>query len=156
MERNSSAKPSKGEQCDRQTLKETMTPTHSSLEAARRFIASVEWRFAKTMAHYNPHWYVVDRDASGPEFTDFVAIVRSGPIRRYRGGRYHCVTVDGWDYWLTHAGADGWIINRKRSAEAGWDDVPPTRDKRELIWHAVERELISKEQAEELLRALED
>ena len=121
----------------------------------RGFIASVEWRFAKTMAHYNPHWYVVERDAGGPEFTDFVAFVRSGPIRRYRGGRYHCVTVDGWDYWLTHAGADGWIVNRKRSAEAGWDDVPSTRDKRELILHDLERELISKERADELLRELE-
>jgi hypothetical protein len=78
----------------------------------RRFIVSVEWRFAKTMAHYNPHWYVVEHSAGGPEFTDFVAFVRSGPIRRYRGGRYHCVTVDDWDYWLTHAGADGWIVNR--------------------------------------------
>jgi hypothetical protein len=85
----------------------------------RGFIATVEWRFAKTMAHYNPHWYVVERDAGGPQFTDFVAFVRSGPIRKYRGGRYHCVSVDGWDYWLTHAGTDGWIINRKRSAEAG-------------------------------------
>ena len=121
----------------------------------RGFIASVEWRFAKTMAHYNPHWYVVERDARGPEFTDFVAFVRSGPIRRYGGGRYHCVTVGGWDYWLTHAGADGWIINRKRSTEAGWDDVPPTRDKRELIVHDLERELISKERADELLRELE-
>jgi hypothetical protein len=36
-----------------------------------------------------------------------------------------------------------------------WDDVPPTRDKRELIWHDLERELISKEQAEELLRGLD-
>jgi hypothetical protein len=85
------------------------------------------------MAHYNPLWYVVEREAGGPEFTDFVSFVRSGPIRRYRGGRYHCVTVDGWDYWLTHAGAGGWIVNRKRNDEAGWDDVPPTRDPRELI-----------------------
>jgi hypothetical protein len=63
-----------------------------------------------------------------------------------QGGRYHCVTVEGWDYWLTHAGADGWIVNRKRSAEAGWDHVPLTRDKRELI---------RKERADELLRELE-
>jgi hypothetical protein len=122
----------------------------------RRFIDSVEWRFAKTMAHYNPHWYVVERNAGGPEFTDFVAFIRAGPIHRYRGGRYHCVTVDDWDYWLTHAGADGWIVNRKRSAEGGWDDVPPTRDKRELILHDLEREIISKKRADELLRELED
>jgi hypothetical protein len=122
----------------------------------RRFIDSVEWRFAKTMAHYNPRWYVVERNAGGPEFTDFVAFIRAGPIHRYRGGRYHCVTVDDWDYWLTHAGADGWIVNRKRSAEASWDDVPSTRDKRELILHDLEREIISKKRADELLRELED
>jgi hypothetical protein len=78
-----------------------------------------------------------------------------GRIRRYRGGRYHCATVDGWDYWLTHSGAGGWIVNRKPTAQAGWDaEPPPTRDPRELIWHDVERELISRERADELLRDL--
>jgi hypothetical protein len=44
------------------------------------------------MAAYNPHWYVVEREEAGPLFDRFVAFVRSGPIRRYRCGRYHCVT----------------------------------------------------------------
>ncbi len=121
----------------------------------RTFIESAEWRFAKTMAHYNPHWYVVERDAGGKAFSAFVDFVRTGPVRRYRGGRYVWVTVGEWDYWLTHAGRDGWIINRKRTAEAGWDpSPPPTYDPAELIWHDVERELLTKERAEELLREL--
>ena len=33
--------------------------------ASQRFVDGAEWRFAKTMAHYNPHWYVVERDAGG-------------------------------------------------------------------------------------------
>jgi hypothetical protein len=107
------------------------------------------------MAHYNPHWYVVERVEGGPSFTSFVALVRSGPIRRYRAGRYHCVTVDEHDYWLTHAGSDGWIINRKPSAEAGRDEEPaPTYDRAEVLWHDVERELTGREQAEEILREL--
>lgn len=65
-------------------------------------------------------------------------------------------TADTSNVLNADAGADGWIVNRKRSAEAGWDDVPPTRDPRELIWHDVERELIGRERAEELLRDLED
>jgi phosphoglycolate phosphatase-like HAD superfamily hydrolase len=78
-----------------------------------------------------------------------------GRFRRYRGGRYHCVTVDEFDYFLTHAGDAGWIVNRKRSAVAGWDDEPaPSHDPREVIWHDVERELISREQAEAKLREL--
>jgi hypothetical protein len=121
----------------------------------RRFIASVDWTFAKTMAHYNPHEYVVERAERGDEFAAFVAFVRSGPIRRYRRGRYHVVTVDDHDYFLTHAGDAGWIINRKLSAAAGWDEEPPpTHDPREVIWHDVERELITREQAEATLRAL--
>jgi hypothetical protein len=87
--------------------------------ASQRFVDSAEWRFAKTMAHYNPHWYVVERDAGGKAFSAFVDFVRTGPVSRYRGGRDVCVTVGEWDYWLTHAGRDGWIINRKRTAEAG-------------------------------------
>jgi hypothetical protein len=122
----------------------------------RPFIDSVEWRFAKTMAHYNPHWYVVERDHRGKAFDDFVAFVRSGPIRRYKGGRYHCVSVDEWDYFLTHAGGDGWIVNRKPSASAGWDaSPPPTRDPRELIRHDREREPVTEARAEELLSELQ-
>lgn len=82
---------------------------------ARRFIDRVDWVFAKTMAHYDPHEYVVERVEGGPDFTVFVELVRSTPIRRYRGGRYHCLTVDEHDYWLTHAGAAGWLINVSRA-----------------------------------------
>jgi hypothetical protein len=63
-----------------------------------------------------------------------VDFVRTGPVRRYRGGRYLSVTVDEWAYWLTHAGPDGWIINRKRTIEAGWHTAPPSSyDPAELI-----------------------
>ena len=118
----------------------------------RPFIASVEWVFAKTMAHYNPHEYVVERDHRGEAFDAFLALVRSGPIRRYRGGRYHCVTVDEHDYFLTHAGEDGWIVNRKPTVRAGWDpEPPPTHDRAELIWHDFERGLISRARAEKLI-----
>jgi hypothetical protein len=62
------------------------------MDDLREFIATARWLFAKTMAAYNPHWYVVEREEAGPLFDRFVAFVRSGPIRRYRCGRYHCVT----------------------------------------------------------------
>jgi hypothetical protein len=84
-----------------------------------QFIRSVEWRFAKTMAHYNPHWYVVERDHRGAAFDAFVAFVRSGPIRRYKGGRYHCATVDEWDYFLTRARTAGSSIANRATPRAG-------------------------------------
>ena len=64
--------------------------------------------------------------------------------------------VDEWDYFLTHAGEDGWIVNRKPSESAGWDPSPDSRPvySRELIHHDRERGLLSDERAEELLSEL--
>jgi hypothetical protein len=43
------------------------------------------------------------------------------------------------------------------SARAGWDDEPPpTFDRREVILHDLERELITRERADELIRALDE
>jgi hypothetical protein len=100
---------------------------------------------------------VIERAEGGAEFDACVAHVRQAPVRRWRGGRYLCLTVDDHDYWLTHAGAAGWIVNRKPSDRAGWDEQPPpTRDRREIVWHDHERGLLSAEQAEQRLRALDD
>lgn len=63
---------------------------------ARLFIASVSWRFAETMAHYNPYEYVVQRD-DGPLFAEFVDYVKASPTaRRYNGRSYRYVEVDGY------------------------------------------------------------
>jgi hypothetical protein len=122
----------------------------------RPFIASVPWVFARTMAHYNPHEYIVESRHRGEAFDAFVAFVRTGAIRRYRGGRYHCVTVEGFDYFLTYVPDAGWLVNRKRTEVAGWDpEPPPTSDSRERIWHDAERGLIDRHEAEALIRALD-
>ena len=91
----------------------------------RTFIASVEWRFAKTMAHYNPHWYVVQRDDGGELFDGFLAYLKQhGTHRNYGGYPYLYVSVDGFDYWTTFADGAGYIVNRKPSDAAGWDPEP--------------------------------
>jgi hypothetical protein len=99
------------------------TPASPDREAAnpRAFIASVEWIFASTMPE-NPHWYVVEREVGSPAFDAFVALIQDGRVRRYKGYDYPTVTVDDFDYWLTRGNDSGWIINRKPSAEAGWDE----------------------------------
>ncbi len=91
----------------------------------QEFIRSVEWRFAKTMAHYNPHWYVVQRDDGGPLFDGFLAyLAETGRVRLYGGYPYRYVTVDDHDYWTTWAEGAGYIVNRKPSVDAGWDPEP--------------------------------
>ena len=87
----------------------------------RPFIGRVHWVFAKTMAHYNPHEYVVESVEGGPQFDSFVALINRGRVRRYKGYPYRHITVEGYDYWLTWADNCGTIINRKPTAAAGWD-----------------------------------
>jgi hypothetical protein len=132
-----------------------MADVHADRYDPRPFIASVEWVFAKTMAAYNPHEYVVEKNYRGAEFDSFVAFIRSAPIRRYRGGRYFCAEVDDWTYFLTHAGAAGYIVNRKPTERAGWDpEPPPSHEPAEIIWHDVERGLLTQSAAEKLLADL--
>ena len=46
----------------------------------------------------------------------------SGGSCGFKGYPYRYVTVDDHDYWTTQAsGTGGTIINRKPSADAGWD-----------------------------------
>jgi hypothetical protein len=89
------------------------------IEEARAFIASASWRFAESMPD-NPHEWIHQRSEGGTEFDAFVALIKSGEVRRYGGRRYTTVTIDGLAYWLTWGG--GYIVNRKPAAEAGWDD----------------------------------
>ena len=74
------------------------------------------------MAHYNPHWYVVQRENGGPLWDEFISFLEeTGRVRTYKGYPYKHVTVDDFDYWTTWADNAGTIINRKPTAEAGWD-----------------------------------
>jgi hypothetical protein len=97
----------------------------------RPFIASVTWTFARTMAHYNPHEYCVERDVAKLSdehrrmFDEFVAYLNaSETVRRYAGKPYRYVEVDGFTYWTTWGGGARTIVNRKPTAQAGWDDEP--------------------------------
>ena len=68
---------------------------------------------------------IVLREHGGPEFDAFVqAIKQEGSKRRYRGSRYWSLADGEFTYWLTWAGGAGRCINRKPTAQAGWDDEP--------------------------------
>ena len=75
----------------------------------------------------NPHEWIAERDfrsdpAAHAAFHEFVAFVRSGGRRSFQGNRYYTNTVCEWTLFLTWGG--GHIVNRKPSAQAGWDDEP--------------------------------
>jgi hypothetical protein len=87
---------------------ESVSTKPHSAERAREFIADVNWTFAKTMVALHPSRVHRRARRGRGRFSAFVTLVRSGPIRRYRGGRYHCVT-DEFDYFLAHASDAGWL-----------------------------------------------
>jgi hypothetical protein len=43
-------------------------------------------------------------------------------MRTFQGHRYRTVEVDERTYWLTWGRGGGHIVNRKLTAEAGWED----------------------------------
>ncbi len=88
----------------------------------RVWVVAQPFVFAKTMPE-NPHHYIVERKHAGPELTAFVEHVQAhGKVRRYKGYPYRYVEIDEFTYWLTRAEDAGWIINRKLTTEAGWDE----------------------------------
>ena len=97
------------------------------LTAARTYIASVHWQFARTMPTI-PHEYTVRRwrpelDAA---FLAMVALIRrAGTVKPWPRGaatpRYHhtYLEIDGWQYWTMGEAVDETLlINRCRVGEA--------------------------------------
>ena len=109
------------------------TPAHGRpapaalVSAARSYIASAEWSFAKTMPD-NPHWYAVRQRAQAARIGEgheaLYRLCRDFHVDRWWHGRtYRTVDLDGFAYWIME---DGTVINRKPFEEAGWTDSPPT------------------------------
>jgi hypothetical protein len=93
--------------------------------AAREYISSVRWQFAKTMPQW-PHEYTVrswvpDLDATFCEFAQL--IWRIGTVKAWpadaRTPRYHhsYLEIDGWDYWtMSTDPTEITLVNRARIA----------------------------------------
>lgn len=79
-----------------------------NLEWARAYVATVQWRFARTMPQW-PHEYTV-RGWEPPRTADFEAMAaltrELGQVRPWPYGssmpRYHhaYLQIDGWEYWI--------------------------------------------------------
>ena len=88
----------------------------------REWINAQPFTFAKTMPD-NPHHYIVERKHGGPEFTAFVShVLAHGKVGLFRGYPYRYVEVDESTYWLTRGEGAGYIVNRKPTVDAGWDE----------------------------------
>ncbi|WP_308799547.1 hypothetical protein [Agromyces silvae] len=84
------------------------------IESAREYIAATTWTFAKTMADI-PHWYTVRQRAQraglGTLHERLYLLIRDYHyIRRWRGGSYRSIDLDGYLYWIMQ---NGTVINRK-------------------------------------------
>ena len=97
-------------------------PKRDSADVVEKFIAEVEWRFAKTMPQW-PHWYVMKKWNPGRE-SEFVELVRlifeKGRDEKWGVGTPHERTVryfydGGYKYWVMDPTIDETdLINRAR------------------------------------------
>lgn len=79
----------------------------------RRFIESVEWRYAKTMPTM-PHYYTLRAKCDSDQFVAAVVFIREhGQTERYRNKPYIYYYLDGYRYWTMGSPLDETIlINR--------------------------------------------
>ena len=94
-----------------------------TIDDARRYIAEVEWRYAKTMPRW-PHEYTVRewRRDLDEDFQKFVLLIRGeGVVKPWPPAaakpRYNhtYLAIDGWDYWtMGYRLPETTVINRAR------------------------------------------
>ena len=91
-----------------------------AIEDARRYIADVHWRYARTMPQW-PHEYTERewRPDLERQFFEFVALIRrDGIVKPWPPDvptRYHhtYLSLDGWEYWTMGAPVpETTVINR--------------------------------------------
>ena len=85
-------------------------------EISLSLIEKATFKFAKTMAHYNPHHYTLrDTWFSHDEFFYAVRLIRRiGEVETYGNKQYTCLNINGFKYWTMGAPVGETIlINRK-------------------------------------------
>lgn len=96
-----------------------------ALRWMREYIASVDWRFAKTYAKTAPHEYTIrqwnmDREQ---DFEKAVTIIfKYGFVHNYYNTPMTYLTVDGWRYWPMDKPNVTNVINRAKNTP-GWKDL---------------------------------
>lgn len=81
------------------------------------FIARGKWTFAKTYAHFAPHWYVVRREFADDETFDAAVLhIRAHAVSEvFHGKTFQCFYYKGYKYWtMGNPVAETTIINRAK------------------------------------------
>lgn len=90
----------------------------ADIEAARKFFAEHEWRFAKTYAKFAPHEYIVRHRLPPEERVAFDAaaayVNANAKPEDFHGKIFHTHWLDGKKYWVADGSDDDGavIINR--------------------------------------------
>lgn len=102
---------------------------------ARDFVASHNWRFAKTMQKW-PHWYVIRKHCrSDEEWLSFMRLIRRwGYDEKFFSLRIRYLDLDGYKYWTNgYVEEDTDVINRALLKNDD-EPVPWLRNEKELVW----------------------
>lgn len=83
------------------------------------------WKFAKTAAKKNPHWYTLrDKWGDDPEFDKVVVDIREkGKTEWFWGKPYIIFEHNGWKYWTMGAPIDETILINKSFSHTQYNDI---------------------------------
>ena len=93
-------------------------PMDNVMDSMNEF-PSLKFKFAKTMAHANPHFYVVRSAENNAEYEQlFHRIALEGVWEEWKDGRqYKYLSLGGWRYWaMTEDITQSKVINRARAS----------------------------------------
>jgi len=98
------------------------------VEAARAFVATAAFQFAKTMPTI-PHWYTLRRVAEARGTADGYdalreLIISHHYLRSWRGRSFRSVTLGGYTLWIMQTGLV--LVNAKPAEPGDWPSEQPT------------------------------
>lgn len=117
----------------------------NDFERAKRFIASHEWHFAKTMAHI-PHWYCLRNDQRDfDRFKWFVKFIRENS----REGRFYSKTfryfyLNGYKYWDMDATPEVCDLVNRDQYRPDFVDKSPYAPKYDIFYDQAVRRVLER------------
>lgn len=102
-----------------------------TIEKVIQLLESKQWKFAKTAAAKNPHWYTLKGNwGNDSEFLEMVKYIRKNGITEWFWSlKYTCLHYNGWKYWTMHTIDEEVILINKTFVSEQYDAIANIYDK---------------------------
>lgn len=100
---------------------------YMTTEQAVLLLEKKEWKFAKTAAKKNPHWYILKQNyGNDEEFLQLVKYIRAnGEVEWFWKLKYLCLYYKGWKYWTMHTSDETVTLINKTFISDQYETIAP-------------------------------